>query len=114
MSNNLSTNQLLRIIEKAKRNKRTWLDLRNNNISKIPPEIASLDHIEAIDLGGNDLSIFPNYLCKMKNLQRLYLANNKINLLPREILQLKLTELDLRGNPISMPPEILEKTREPV
>jgi internalin A len=100
------------------------LDLRENLLTEIPSEIGNLTNLTSLDIACNKLSNLPNGIGKLKNLRELNASNlawngriegkNSIKELPFEISQLKkLEKLDLRGNPIAIPPEILEKYNEP-
>ena len=130
------------------------LNLSNNHLTAIPPEIGQLTKLQSLTLNGNYLTTLPPEIGGLTNLRELYLGENRINALPPEIGHLtylttlsvgpaysrgereyivsevyqagdlsslpseinkltSLTELDLRYNPLPLPPEILEKTHEP-
>lgn len=56
----------------------------------------------------------PTELGRIKELQTLDLPNNQLSLLPAEICELtNLIYLDLRGNPLRIPLEILEDAGNP-
>jgi Leucine-rich repeat (LRR) protein len=100
------------------------LEIRENQLTELPSEIGKLENLEKLDVSCNKLLSIPSEIGKLKNLKRLIANNlawegssegrNNLTFLPPEIRQLeKLEELDLRGNPLPIPPEILEKYDEP-
>ena len=81
----------IQIIQWAKEYKRTELDLRWHDLTEIPSEIIELPWLVSLNVHGN-----------------------RIKTLPKELILLKeLKILDLTVNPISIPPEIVEKTNNP-
>ena len=122
---NIPQNKLAELpIEIGKLNNLRVLNVRENQLKSLPPEIGNLKKLASLDISCNKLMALPPEIGKLKNLRELYVNNlgwegssegeNKISDLPKEILQLtKLEKLDLRGNPLSIPPEILEKYDEP-
>ena len=72
---------------------------RNNDITHIP-----LCNIVYLDLSNNSIYKLSNELFKNHNLRYLFLRNNKLIYIQNEILNMKLTQLDLRGNPITEAP----------
>jgi internalin A len=100
------------------------LEIRENQLTELPSEIGNLEKLEHLDISCNCLLSIPPEIGNLKNLKKLIVNNlawegnmegrNNLATLPPEIRQLEqLEELDLRGNPISIPPEILEKYDEP-
>ncbi|MEP7135552.1 MAG: COR domain-containing protein [Chloroflexota bacterium] len=87
------------------------LDFSTNKLTTFPTEICQLVNLKLLGFQRNLISTLPFDIGKLHKLQVLYLADNKVEELPKEIWRLKnLRVLDLRRNPISIPPEILEKT----
>jgi internalin A len=86
------------------------LDLSENQFSSLPPEIGQLVHLQALGLRNNRLSALPPEIGQLMHLQWLNLSNNQLNGLPPEIQTLERPGmiLDLRGNPLPIPPELLE------
>lgn len=85
-----------------------YLNLGENELSSIPGEIGQLLNLQYLNLGDNQLICIPREIGLLLNLQYLYLDRNQLNSIPTEIVQLsKLVKLDLRGNPVPIPPEIL-------
>ncbi|MFM6580385.1 MAG: COR domain-containing protein [Dolichospermum sp.] len=123
--------ELIRIIKQAAKDEVTELDLSNNQISSLPPEIVQLTNLQSLDIYNNQISSLPREIGQLTNLQSLDIYNNQISSLPREIFQLtnlqslniynnqissfpreigqltNLQSLDLRNNPVPIPPEIL-------
>ena len=84
------------------------LNLRFNNLTKIPTEIFQNKYLQKLYLSNNQLSSLPPEIGQLQNLQKLYLVNNHLSSLPPEISKLhNLEELWLYGNQLSsLPPEI--------
>ena len=110
--------------EIGKLNNLKVLNVRENRLTKLPAEIGKLKNLTSIDISCNNLQVLPAEIGRLENLKELSASNlawdgsregnNNITELPSEIRQLKKLEiLDLRGNPLSIPPEILEKYDEP-
>ena len=118
------------------------LDLRGNRLTSLPSEITSLQKLTSLNLSHNGFNLFPAEVCYLKKLRSLQFAGNKVTDLPAEINQLhdleelvfynevwgsstirglpegmlqlkKLKILDLRGTPVPIPPEIINKTERP-
>jgi Leucine-rich repeat (LRR) protein len=84
------------------------LDLGNNQLSALPPEIGNLSSLQMLDLLGNQLSALPPEIGNLSSLQMLDLGYNQLSKLPPEIGQLSsLQTLDLGNNQLSkLPPEV--------
>nr|WP_225225379.1 COR domain-containing protein [Komarekiella delphini-convector] len=100
----------MQIIEQAAKEKVTELDLSDNQLSSLPPEICQLSNLTRLDLSNNQLSSLPPEICQLSNLTELYLPDNQLSSLPPEICQLSnLTRLFLSNNQLSsLPPEICQ------
>ena len=129
----MTHDELLRIIEQAAKEEWTSLDLSNQGLTELPPEIWELTNLTALrlrynqfttlppnitnltnlthlDLGGNQLSTFPPEIGNLTNLTWLFLKDNRLVTLPPELWHLtNLTRLELGNNQlIILPPEIGE------
>ncbi|MDS9398975.1 leucine-rich repeat domain-containing protein [Aphanizomenon flos-aquae NRERC-008] len=104
--------ELIQIIKQAAKDEVTELDLSNNQISSLPPEIVQLTNLQSLDISFNQISSLPPEIGQLTNLQFLDIGGNQISSLPPEIVQLtNLQSLDLRNNQISsLPPEIGQLT----
>ncbi|ESA34600.1 leucine rich repeat -containing protein, partial [Leptolyngbya sp. Heron Island J] len=85
----------------------TSLSLSSNQLSELPPEIGQLTSLTSLDLRSNQLSELPPEIVQLTSLTSLDLYQNKISDLPLELKHLPLTQIDLSGNPLPIPPEIL-------
>ncbi|UXE61268.1 MAG: ADP-ribosylation factor-like protein [Woronichinia naegeliana WA131] len=103
------------------------LDLRNNQLSKLPdishlqnlsgldlsynqlrelPDISHLQNLSRLDLSYNQLSKLPDSISLLKNLSGIGLRNNQLSKLPDSISLLKnLSRLDLANNKLSELPD---------
>lgn len=108
----MTNEELLEIIEWAKKNKRTFLDLSGKGLTHLPPQIGQLKNLKTLELRENKLINLPSEIGLLKGLQDLYLSANQLTELPSEISHLKnLTWLDIRNNNLStLPQEIGELT----
>jgi internalin A len=127
----MNRDELLELIDRAAREEWTELDLRNQGLTELPPEIGRLTHLTIFNLMSNKLRALPSEIGRLTHLTRLDLWDNKLWDLPLEIGQLidltylslsynrlmtlrpeigqltNLTELDLHDNELmTLPPEI--------
>lgn len=81
----------------------TSLDLKNQNLSKLPENIFSKTNLTALDVSYNQLSgAMPAEIRHLKNLKTLNLSHNSFTGVPAEIGQLSNLEiLNLSYNPIT-------------
>lgn len=90
----------------------TCLFLNNNNLSRLPVEVARLKLLVHLDLSCNKLRSLPSELGDMIQLRELLLNNNSLRSLPYELGRLFLLQtLGLSGNPL--PPELINMVKEP-
>ncbi|MCI5159949.1 MAG: hypothetical protein D3906_16285, partial [Candidatus Electrothrix sp. AUS1_2] len=84
------------------------LDLNNQELTKLPPELFQLSDLLSLHLIDNQLTSLPSEIGQLTNLLDLHLTANQLALLPPEIGQLiNLRELDLNANQLaSLPPEL--------
>ncbi|XP_053573589.1 LOW QUALITY PROTEIN: leucine-rich repeat-containing protein 28 [Bombina bombina] len=84
------------------------LYLHSNNIVFVPEEIGSLVKLQSLDLSDNALEILCPDIGRLKSLRHLRLTNNRLKFLPPEIGKLKeLQTLDLSTNHLVTLPEKL-------
>jgi internalin A len=104
----MTDQELLQIIEKAARDKKTTLDLSGNQLTTLPEAIAQLSNLSGLDLSGNQLTTLPEAIAQLSNLRVLYLRNNQLTTLPEAIAQLShLRVLYLRNNQLTTLPEAI-------
>ena len=86
------------------------LDLTDNSIEDILPEISNLTNLETLNLTYNGITEIIPEICNLKSLSSLYFGYNGITIIPREICNLtNLTELLLNDNCITdFPPELCQ------
>ncbi|XP_012684080.2 CCR4-NOT transcription complex subunit 6-like isoform X1 [Clupea harengus] len=90
----------------------TALHINNNNLSRIPSDIAKLPNLVYLNLSSNKLRSLPAELGNMVSLRELLLNNNCLRVLPYELGRLfRLQTLGLKGNPLSQ--DILNLYQEP-
>lgn len=100
--------EALRRIEKNYQTKNSDLYLANLSLTKLPPEINKLHHLEGLFLDNNQLKKTLGQVSELKNLRTLYLDNNQLCEFPQETIELKNLEwLNLDNNQLSeLPKEI--------
>ncbi|KAK6491466.1 leucine-rich repeat-containing protein 69 [Huso huso] len=89
------------------------LNLNNNNIWEIPPDIQWLINLEQLSLNNNELKNLPLELCFLEKLSELQLSNNNLTTLPPEFCLLaNLTKLRVSRNCLNELPEGIHKLRK--
>lgn len=91
----------------------TFLDLRNNHLTDLPPGIAGLLRLQNLNLDGNKFVEIPAVVWQLTQLRHLVMCHNELRAVPDEIAQLaNLRHFDLSGNPLAhLSPEIEKLTR---
>ncbi|KAK9498989.1 hypothetical protein O3M35_003514 [Rhynocoris fuscipes] len=101
---NLSSNVITKIPPKfaVKFSLITELNLSNNQMSKLPDELADLAELERLDISHNAFINLPHVAYKMPKLTTLNASNNHIVEIDVERLKgsPSLVEVDLQNNPI--------------
>ena len=88
--------ECVRIIERAKEEGATELDLSSQDLHELPPEIGKLTHLKKLDLTNNLLKDLPREAANLTHLTYLGLGFNQLPQLPSVVTDLAgLTELDL-------------------
>lgn len=101
----MTVQELIAHIRIAAREKARWLDLPNNDIATLPPDIGQLTNLKSLHLYGNRLTELPTEIGNLIQLEQLQLIGNSLVTLPSEIGALRsLRELHLRANKLSRVP----------
>ena len=98
--------EMLQIIEENAKTKEPELELSEEFMKKIPPEIGKLTHLTSLILSYNLLKELPDEIGQLTNLTYLHIGGNQLKILPKTIGQLKQLKILLLGdvfggNPIS-------------
>lgn len=106
----MKANKVKDIIELAKKDKQTVLELSGYQLTSLPLELFELTNLSKLYLSNNLLISLPFEISELKNLTELYLDYNRLTSIPPEISELKnLTKLYLDNNSLTfLPPEISE------
>lgn len=78
-----------------------WLSIVGCKLTCLPSEVCSLKSLTGLKLTKNKLKELPAEIGNLTKLKELYLYNNDLSELPESTKNLKLTKLNLAGNPIS-------------
>ncbi len=97
--------ELLRLIDQAAREEWTELNLREQGLTELPPEIGRLTQLQSLSLRKNQLRFLPPEIGELISLTTLQLNWNQLETLPLEISGLiNLVSLDLRHNSLTSLP----------
>ncbi len=100
--------EVLQLIEQAKAENWTELDLSDKNLTKIPPEIFQLSQLTKLALSDNQITEIPDEIASLSNLQGLSFSGNQITEIPDVIAALSnLTSLSLHNNEITEIPHVI-------
>ena len=89
------------------------LDLSNNALTGIPPEVFDCINLKYLNLSNNQIDSLPKIISSLKQLQELDLGYNIIETLPLEIKELKkLKILNLASNQLTSVPEQIVLLKE--
>lgn len=89
---------------------RTELDLRDLELTEIPPEVFGMTHLRALDLSKNRLLVLPAAIGGLHRLQSLNLFRNQLERLPAELGDLtELGDLDVSANALTEVPSSLSR-----
>ena len=95
----MTQQELLQLIEQAAAEGWKGLDLREQSLMTLPPEITRLTSLITLDLTYNHLTTLPLEIFMLTNLTMLVLKSNQLSVLPSEIRNLtNLMTLDLSNN----------------
>ena len=98
--------KIIALINRAAEEGVTELDLSEERLSKLPPEIGRLTNLTALDLSRNQITVIPPEIQCLTNLTALDFSRNQITVIPPEIQCLtNLTKLSLYSNQITVIPE---------
>jgi Leucine-rich repeat (LRR) protein len=98
--------EVLQIIDENAKTKATELELSEEFMKKVPPEIGQLTHLTSLILSYNLLPELPDEIGQLTNLIHLHIGGNKLKTLPKtigQLTQLKILVLGdvFGGNPIT-------------
>jgi hypothetical protein len=83
-----------------------YLSLKNNLIRELPPEIGKCVNLQQLSLSSNQLTHLPEEIGMLKNLTELYVNNNNLVEIPSTIGKcLKLRHLDVNNNCLLLFPQ---------
>jgi internalin A len=100
--------EVLQLIEQAKAENWTVLNLRGKELTEIPLEIFQLSQLTKLDLSFNQITEIPDEITALSNLQELYLLRNQITEIPDVIATLSnLQQLNLWNNKITKVPDVI-------
>ncbi len=100
------------LIEKARREGASTLDLSNKNLTTLPESISQLSQLQRLYLNANQLTTLPESISHLSQLQELFLDYNQLTTLPESLRNLEqLARLYLHGNSaLGLPAEVLGPT----
>ena len=84
----MTNEELHQTIAQAAKERATSLDLSDNELTELPPEIGQLSNLTELDLAYNQLTSLPPTIAQLTNLTELNLSGNQLTTLPPEISQL--------------------------
>ena len=106
MSQFMTHNELLKLIDQAAAEDWEELDLSDNGLESLPSGIGKLTRLKILNLSRNKITVISKVIAQLTNLTRLSLHSNQITVIPEAIAQLtNLNELHLSTNQITAIPK---------
>ncbi|APJ04245.1 leucine-rich repeat domain-containing protein [Silvanigrella aquatica] len=92
----------------------TYINLSDNNLSKIPEELRELNKLKTIILNGNKINEIPSWFAEeFPDLEDLRLTSCSLQEFPKNVLLLnKLKKLELRNNRLTSLPENIKNLQK--
>jgi internalin A len=104
---------LTKLIQEARRDSRSELDLSGHALEKLPELIGELRALKELNLADNRLRSLPASFGELRQLQALHLDGNQFTEFPESIGEMrKLRTLYLGDNPVTALPEWVGKCRQ--
>ena len=102
-----------KILQRATKSCQSFLDLRGQNITRVPREVFSkplVQNLKVLDLSCNGLRSLPGCICRLAYLEELHVGHNDLKDLPKELGDLpNLKKLDLVHNSFQEVPFCISK-----
>ena len=96
------------LIETARVNGATLLDLSNQNLPELPESVCQLTQLQSLYLSRNQLTNLPDSVCQLTQLRFLSLSYNQLTKLPESIGKLaQLQVLNVSSNQLTELPEFI-------
>jgi len=87
------------------------LEICNENIIEIPPQIEHLSKLLVLMTCDNNIKEIPKELFNLKSLSMVSFSNNRISKIPNEIEHVNIFYLDISNNPIEELPLVIYKKK---
>ena len=84
MAKSLAYQEAKKLIEEARREGETELDLSGMALTEVPEEIAQLSNLQMLYLQNNQLTRIPEVIAQLSQLKGLSLYHNQIKEIPEE------------------------------
>lgn len=99
-------------LEFASMSRLSYLDISSNRLTELPEVLTKCSNLKILDISHNRLRTLPRNLGNLKKLMCISMLNNKFEYLPPSIVDMtELQILEIEDNPLIMPPKEVVKAR---
>uniref|UniRef100_A0A060T4Y6 ARAD1B06754p n=1 Tax=Blastobotrys adeninivorans TaxID=409370 RepID=A0A060T4Y6_BLAAD len=99
-------------LEFASMSRLSYLDISSNRLTELPEVLTRCSNLKILDISHNRLRTLPRNLGNLKNLMCISMLDNKFEYLPPSIVDMtELQILEIEDNPLIMPPKEVVKSR---